>query len=121
MALRESERNGPGLVPGAVGNDGAGSGDVLEALLEPPGVALLGACERLEPLGNFFEALVARGLREAGVHLRVLVGLARDRRLQVVGRGADLLARHRVADLGEEVEVAERVARLALRDRAEQR
>src|SRR5688572_14948815 len=55
----------------------------LEALLEAPGVRPLGARERLEPLGDLFEALFARGLGEARVHLRVLVGLAGDRRLEV--------------------------------------
>ena len=70
---------------------------------------------------DLVEALVARGAGEARVHLGVLVGLALDRRLQVVGGRADRHAGHRVADLGEEVEVAERVAGLALGDRAEQR
>ena len=84
-------------------------------------MALLGACERLEPLGDLVEALVAGGLGEARVHLGVLVGLALDRRLQVVGGGADGYAGHRVTDLGEEVEVPERVTGLALGDRAEER
>src|SRR6476660_3409332 len=95
--------------------------DRLEAGGEAAGVALLGPGEGLEPLGDLLEALVTRGLREAGVHLGVLVRLAGDRRLQVVGGGAHGHAGHRVADLGEEVEVAERVTGLALGDRAEER
>src|SRR3954452_12602484 len=97
------------------------SAEGLEALPEAAGVALLGAGERLEPLGDLLEALVAGRLGEAGVHLRVLVGLALDGRVEVVGGGADGDAGHRVADLGEEVEVTERVAGLTLRHRAEQR
>ena len=67
------------------------------------------------------EALVAGRAGEARVHLGVLVGLAGDGRAQVVLGRADGLARHRIADRGEEVEVTERVAGLALGDRAEQR
>src|SRR5580692_6666058 len=48
-----------------------------EHLREATGVALLGLRQRLEPLGDVVEALVARGLRHAGVHRLVLVGLAR--------------------------------------------
>src|SRR5947208_3372321 len=96
------------------------SGQALEPGLEPAGVTLLGAGERFEPLGDLFEALVARGLRETRVHLGVLVGLTGDRRLQVVGRRADRNTGHGVANLGEKVEVAERVSGLAFRDRAEQ-
>ena len=87
---------------------------------EAAGVALLGPGQRLEPLGDLVEALVAGGLGEAGVHLGVLVGLAGDGRLEVVVGGADGLAGGGVADLGEEVEVAEGVAGLALGDRAEE-
>src|SRR4051794_2536546 len=46
-----------------------GSGQVLEALTEAAGVGLLGAGQRLQPLGDVLEALVAGGLGEAGVHL----------------------------------------------------
>src|SRR5436309_10625691 len=78
----------------------------LEALGEAPGVALLGAGERLEPLRDLLEALVARGLGEPRVHLGVLVGLAGDGRVEVVGGGTHCDAGDGVADLGEEVEVA---------------
>src|SRR5580700_1851924 len=93
----------------------------VEALLESAGVRLLGPGQGLEPLGDLFEALVAGGLGEARVHLGVLVGLALDRRLQVVGGAANRNARDRVPDLAEEVKVAERVAGLTLGDRTEQR
>src|SRR5512141_2641055 len=96
------------------------SGNVLETLLEATRVALLGPRECLEPFRDLLEALVTRGLREAGVHLGVLVRLAGDRRLEVVRGRTDRDTRHRVAHLGEEVEVAERVARLAFGDRAEE-
>src|SRR5690606_31739043 len=76
------------------------SGDVGETLAEAAGVALLGASKRLEPLGDLREALLASGLREARVHLGVLVGLTGDRRLEVVLRRADRLTGRRVAHLG---------------------
>src|SRR5579883_2232511 len=94
--------------------------DGLEPGGEATGVALLGPGKGLEPLGDLVEALLAGGLGEARVHLGVLVGLAGDRRLEVVGRRAHRHTGHGVADLGEEVEVAEGVARLALGDRPEQ-
>src|SRR5580698_5057750 len=71
----------------------------VEALLEPAGVRALGAGQGLEPLRDLVEALFARGLGEPRVHLRVLVGLARDRRLEVLRGVADRLAGRRVADL----------------------
>ena len=77
--------------------------------------------ERLEPVGDLVEALVARGLRHARIHVRVLVRLARDRGLQVLAARADRQVRRRVADLREIVEVAVRMARLAFGGRAEQR
>src|SRR5437763_9648153 len=98
-----------------------GSGlQVLDALGEAAGVALLGPGQRLEPLGDLVEALVAGGAGEARIHLGVLVGLALDGRLEVVLGGADRHTGDRVADLGEEVEVPEGMAGLALGDRAEE-
>src|SRR5579884_1072454 len=91
-----------------------------QSLAEPAGVRLLGPGQRLEPLGNLVEALVARRAGEAGVHLGVLVGLALDGGLEVVRSGADRHAGHRVTDLGQKVEMAERVAGLALGDGTEQ-
>jgi hypothetical protein len=83
-------------------------------------VALFRASKHLEPLRDFVEALVASCTREPGIHLRIPIGLAGDRGPQVVGRRPDGFARDRVADLGEKVEVPERIAGLTLRDRAEQ-
>src|SRR5262245_56480161 len=91
-----------------------------EALREPARVALLGPRERLEPLRDLVEALLASGLGEPGIHLRVLVGLALDRGLEVLVGRADRDAGDGVADLREELEVAVRVARLALGHVAEQ-
>ena len=84
-------------------------------------MTLFGASECLEPFRDLLETFVAGGPREAGVHLCVLVGLAGHRRLEVVFAGSDGDARGRVADFGEEVEVTEGVAGLALGDGAEQR
>src|SRR2546426_8423387 len=92
----------------------------LETLGEAAGVRLLGLGERLEPLRDLLEALAACGLREARVHLRELVGLALDRRLEVQLGRADRYVGHRVAHLLQEVQVPEGVARLGLRGVAEE-
>src|SRR3954447_16301060 len=63
--------------------------EVVQALLEAAGMRLLGAGERLEPLGDLGEALLARCPRESRVHLRVLVGLTLDRGLEVQVRASD--------------------------------
>src|SRR5215468_2100750 len=94
--------------------------DRVDALLEATGVRLLGARERLEPLGDVLEALVTRGLGEAGIHLGVLVGLAGDGGLEVLARVADRLAGGRIADDLQEIEMAVRMAGLALGGVAEQ-
>src|SRR5690606_18142885 len=78
-----------------------------------------GLRERLEPVGDLIEPLVARGLRHARVHVRVLVRLTGDRRLQVRARRADRQARGRIADRLEVLEVPVRMAGLALGRRAE--
>src|SRR5690606_23366891 len=65
----------------------------VERLLEAVRVRALGLRERLEPVGDLVEALVAGGLRHARVHVGVLVRLAGDRCLQVIGRRADRQAR----------------------------
>src|SRR5262247_1502822 len=96
------------------------SADALETLLEPTGVALLGTSQGLQPLGDLGEALVARSSGEAGIHLGVLVGLAVDGGAEGVLGGAHGLIGHRIAGRGEEVEVAEGVAGLALGDGPEQ-
>ncbi len=51
---------------------------ILQTAGEATGVAALGLGERLEPLGDLVEALLAGGLRHARVHLGVLVGLTFD-------------------------------------------
>src|SRR5882724_14281 len=94
--------------------------EVVEALLEPASVRPLGARQRLEPLGDLLEAFLARRLGEPGVHLRVLVGLAGDRRLEVLHAVADRLARRRVTHPLEVVEVTVGVAGLTLRSFAEE-
>jgi hypothetical protein len=78
------------------------------------GMRLLGLGEGLEPLRELGEALVARGPRHAGIHLRVLVGLAGDRRLEIRLGLADRLAGGWVADLLQEVEVPEGVPGLGV-------
>jgi len=77
-------------------------------------VALLGLGQRLEPLGHVVEALFAGGLGHAGVHGLVLVGLAGDGGLEVLGGVADGQPGGRVADARQEVEVTVGVARLAV-------
>src|SRR5438552_66611 len=89
--------------------------DLLETLVEPARVRLFRLGERLEPLGELGEALLPRGLGHARVHLRVLVRLARDRGPEVLLGLADRLVRDRIADLFQEVEVAEGVAGLGVR------
>src|SRR6185295_3392154 len=73
----------------------------------------------LEPVGDFFEAFIARLLRHARVHVGVLVRLAGDCRLQVRARRADRQAGRRIADDLEILEMAVRVTGLAFRRRAE--
>src|SRR5579875_1564701 len=84
-------------------------------------MGLLGPGKGLEPLGDLFEALFASGLGEPRVHLGVLIGLPFDRRLQVVGCRPDPGTGDGIADLSEEVEMAERVTGLPFGDRTEQR
>src|SRR5688572_12733344 len=90
-----------------------GSADVVEQSLEAPGVRLLGLGERLEPIGDLHEALLACRLGEPRVHVGVLVGFPGDRRLEVLHRVADRKVRRGIADRLQIVEVAVSVARLA--------
>src|SRR5262245_32615265 len=87
----------------------------LETLGEAARVRLLRLGERLEPLGDLLEALAARRLREPGVHLRELVGLALDRGLEVLLRRPDRDPGARVPGLLQEVEVPEGMAGLRFR------
>src|SRR6185295_13308230 len=91
----------------------------VQRLLEPVGVRALRLRERLEPVGDFFEAFIARLLRHARVHVGVLGRLAGDCRLQVRARRADRQAGRRIADDLEILEMAVRVTGLAFRRRAE--
>src|SRR5262245_38107464 len=68
-----------------------------ESFVEPAGMRLLGLGQRLEPLRELAEAFAARRLGHARVHLRVLVGLAGDRRLEIFLGLADGLAGGRIA------------------------
>src|SRR5215470_13033554 len=88
--------------------------DLLQPFVEAPGVRLLSLGERLEPLRQLVEAFGPRGLGHARVHLRVLVGLAGDRRLEVLLGLCDRLAGSRIADFLQEVEVAEGVTGLGI-------
>src|SRR5580658_2875239 len=85
-----------------------------EHLLEAARVALLGLRERLEPLGDVVEALFARGLRHARVHVLVLVRLAGDRGLEVLLGVADGQSRRGITDLLEVIEVTVGVPRLSV-------
>src|SRR5437870_5498458 len=84
----------------------------LEAFGEAARVRLLGLGQRLEPFGGLGEALLARLAREARIHLRVLVSLAFDGGLQVVLGGAELHTGDGVANLSQQVEMAEGMAGL---------
>src|SRR5580698_1197223 len=91
----------------------------VESLLEAASVALLGLRQGLEPVGNLAEAFLARRAGHARVHVGVLVRLACDRGLEVVAGLADRQAGRRVAAHLEELEMAVRMAGLALGGRAE--
>src|SRR5664279_1869054 len=94
----------------------------VERLLVAVRVRALGFGERLEPVGHFVEALGARDLRHARVHVGVLVRLAGNGGHQVLPARADRQPGRRIADaVLEELEMAVCVARLAFGGRAEQR
>src|SRR5512137_3090406 len=84
---QEPGRDGPSVIPGASPGDvrraTAWLLDAVEHLRELAGVGLLRLGERLEPVGDLGEALLAGGLGEARVHVRVLLGLAGHGRLEV--------------------------------------
>ena len=81
----------------------------------------LGLGQGLKPIGNLVEAFVASGLGHARVHVGVLVGLAGDGGLQVIGGAADGQAGGRVAGFLEVLEMAVSVAGLAFGGRTEYR
>src|SRR4051794_8442077 len=47
--------------------------DLAEGFGEPVRMRTLGLRQRLEPVGDFFEAFLARGLGHAGIHVGVFV------------------------------------------------
>src|SRR5262249_53705945 len=110
---------GGGVAPPPRNHRKRRSGERVERLLETASMRLLGLGEGLEPLGDLLEAFLARGPRHARIHVGVFMCLAGDRRAQIVGGVADRLAGRRIADLLEKLEMAVRVAGLALSGRAE--
>ena len=84
-------------------------------LLRTAGVALFRLGQGFEPIRDLVETFRAGNARHVGVIAR----LTGDHRLKNVGGSAYRLARHRVTDLGEEVEIAVRMPGLALRRGAE--
>ncbi len=81
----------------------------------------LGFCQRLEPVGNFFEAFVARAFGHARIHIRVFVRLAGNGGCQILAAGADRQAGGRIAHLLQVFEVAVRVAGFAFGGRTKHR
>ena len=101
--------------------DGLLIGQSVQRLLKTIGVRALCLGQRFKPVGDFTKAFVARRLGHARVHIGVLVRFAGDRGLQIVARAADGQACCRIADGGEIVEVAMRMAGFTLGSGAEQR
>src|SRR5207248_3724210 len=89
-------------------------------LREAARVRLLGLRERLEPLGDLAEPFLARLTGKPRVHLRILVGLARDRRGEILLAIADRLAGGGIAHLLEVLEVTVGVSGLTFGRVAEQ-
>src|SRR4029450_5207061 len=68
--------SGPGRTPGPPAQSqvsAVSATDLVEALREATGGALLRASQRLQPLADLLEALVAGGAGEPRVHLGVLI------------------------------------------------
>src|SRR5512147_1027878 len=82
----------------------------VQSLLKPVGVRAFGLGQRFEPVGDFGETLVARGLGHARVHIGILVGLTGNGGLEVVRSYADREAGGRVATLLEILKVSMGVA-----------
>ena len=78
-------------------------------------MALFRLGQGFEPIRDLVETFRAGNARHVGVIAR----LTGDHRLKNVGGSAYRLARHRVTDLGEEVEIAVRMPGLSLRRGAE--
>ena len=117
---RELRRVCPaGACAAPAGSAGGISRRGIERLLELAGVALLGLGEGFDPVGDFAEAFVARGLGHARIHVGVFVGFPGDRGLEVVRGGADRQAGGRIAGFLEIFEMAMGMAGLTLGGRAE--
>ena len=91
----------------------------VERALEAAGVGLFGLRQRLEPLGDFLEAFLARGAGHGRIHVGVFVRFTGNGCGEVVGGGTDRQARGRIANGLEIFEVAVSMARLAFGGRAE--
>src|ERR1700756_4335533 len=87
--------------------------DTVQSLLEAVGMGALGLGERLEPVRDLAEALVAGLLRHTRIHVRVFVRLARDGGLQIQLRLTDRQTCRGITNSLEILEVAMRVAGLA--------
>ena len=99
----------------------AGFGGGKDSVNEVAGLELLlGRGQRLHPVRDLLEALLPGRPGELGVGPLPLHPLPGRRRGQVLLRRAHRPAGGRVADVGQEVEVADRVARLTLGHRSEQ-
>ena len=77
--------------------------------------------ERLEPVGDLGETFLTRGLRHAGIHVGVFVGLSGNRGLQIQTRAAEREVRRRIAALLQVLEMAVGVAGFTLGGGAEHR
>src|SRR5260221_14112104 len=96
-------------------------GERVERFLEAVGVRTLRLGERLEPVGDLGEAFLACGLRHAGIHVGVFVGLSGDGGLQIQARPTERKVRRRIAALLQVFEMAVGVAGFALGGGAEDR
>src|ERR671919_420380 len=92
--------------------------ETVERFLEAVRMAALRLGERLEPVGDLAEALVARLLRHARIHVGVLVRLAGDRRLEILARAPDRQVGGRIAHRLEVLEMPMRMPGLAFSGRA---
>ena len=84
-------------------------------------MAFFGFGEGLEPVGDLVKTFLAGGPRHARIHIGVFVGFAGDRGLQIQGGVADRLARRRISDLLEILQVAMGMAGFAFSGGAEDR
>jgi len=69
----------------------------------------------LKPFGQFRETFGPRGLRETGIHLGVFVGLALDRRLEILFRGTDGHAGARITDFFQKIQMTKGMSSFGLR------